>query len=488
MRLNYIFGALGLVLRYFGLLMLVPLLAALFFERSLTAAVPFFTAFLSSSVVGYCFYRFSGCCSNFNDLKKKEGLFIVTMTWICVSTVTAIPYFFYHLSPIDAFFEAVSGITTCGATILTDFSLYPRSFFFWRSMSQWLGGLGIIVLFIAVLPQFAVAGRQMFFAEAPGPQEDKFTPRVKDTAIGILCVYLLLTFLEIVALKLAGMPFFDAFCNTFSTIAAGGFSPNPYSVMGYKNDMITLIVTVFMFLSGVNFALQYKALFNRDIGSILRNGEFRFYCVVVLIASIVLATVLYWFNNYSSSGRSFFDAVFQIISIITSTGFASVDFNEWNMQAKAVLFSVMFIGASAGSAGGGMKIIRVQYVIEYLKNEIFYILHPKATLPIKLDKIVIPKDVGRHILGFVVFYFLIFIIIATIVTIVENNAVIGITGTAASIGNIGPGYDLIGPMSHFAHLKPLTKLLFMFAMLIGRLELIPILAMFQADFWRKSKS
>ncbi len=486
MRPNYIFGALGLVLIYFGSLLIVPVIVAVCFLGDFYAIVPFFLSSGISVFTGYCLYRFSGYHKNLNDLKKKEALFIVTFTWVCISIVTAIPYLFYGLSPINALFEAISGVSTCGATILSDFSKYPKVFFFWRAMSQWIGGIGVIVLFIAVLPQLAVAGRQLFFAESPGPQEDKFTPRVKDTAMGLLYIYILLTVVEVVALHLTGMPLFDSVCNSFATLSAGGFSPNPSSIMGYKNDWATLIIGIFMFLSGVNFALQYKAIFCRNINAVLKNGEFRFYCFVIFFVSLLLSVLLYFSNGYPSAGRSFFEAIFQVTSIITSTGFASVDFNLWNMQAKTLLFMTIFIGASAGSAGGGIKVIRVMYLLQYLRNEVLYILHPKASLPIKLDNIVVPKDVGRQILGFVAFYFLIFILTSAAVSIIENNPTIGITGTAATLGDIGPGYDLIGPMSHFAHLNPVTKIIFMFTMIIGRLELIPILVMFQSDFWRKA--
>lgn len=486
MRIKYVLGAIGLVLTYFGPLLIVPVLFAALI-RDYASILPFFGSACISFLLGYCIYNYSGRIKDFNDLKKKEALLIVTLAWSLLSAMTAIPYLFYSLSPVDALFEAVSGLSTCGATIISDYSAFPKTFFLWRSMSQWIGGLGVIVMFVAILPQFAVAGRQMFFAESSGVHADKFTPRVKDITARILSIYLSLTFFACLSFYLVGMPFFDSVCTAFSTVSAGGLSPNQVSVMGYKSDWINITVTVFMFLSGINFVLQYKMIFEGKFKPMFKNSEFRSYCAIIFFSSIALAIILYFFNGYSTWEHCFSDSLFQTISIVTSTGFASVDFNQWNTQAKAIMFMLMFIGASAGSAGGGIKIIRFIYIVKYLRREIIHILHPKAIIPIKLDNVIVPREVGRQILGFVFFYFLIFMIISLIVSIIENNAVLGITGTAATLGNIGVAFEIIGPMSSFAALTITTKILFMFTMLIGRLELIPIIAMLQMDFWRQKK-
>ena len=486
MRIKYISGALGLVMIYFGPLLVVPALFSAILNEYYSI-LPFLLSACISFLFGYGFYKYSGHRKDFNDLKKKEALFIVTAAWLLLSMITSIPYLFYSLSPIDALFEAVSGLSTCGATIISDYSLFPKSFFFWRSMSQWVGGLGVIVMFVAILPQFAVAGRQMFFAETSGFQSDKFIPRVKDITTRLLSIYLFLTFFAALAFYLVGMSFFDSVCTAFSTVSAGGLSPNQSSIMGYKNIWINTAVTVFMFLAGINFVLQYKVIFEGKLKPVFKNSEFRYYCMIILFASVVLALILYFYNHYSSLGHCFLDSLFHVISVITSTGFASVDFNLWNTQAKAILFMLMFVGASAGSAGGGIKIIRFIYIVKYLKREVVNILHPRAIIPIKLDNIIVSKDVGRQILGFVFFYFLIFIIISLIVSIIENNAILGILGTASTLGNIGVVFEIIGPMSSFKELTIATKMLFMFTMLIGRLELIPIIAMLQLDFWRIKK-
>ena len=274
------------------------------------------------------FQWYGGFSRDFDNLKRTEGMLIVTLAWLVTGFIGAIPYLFYQLGPLDAYFESISGFTTTGATILKDFAPYPKTFFFWRSLSQWLGGMGIIVLFVAILPQFAVAGRQMFFAEAPGPTEEKVTPRITHTAKALWMIYILLTLLEMVVLSLQGMPVFDAVCNSFSTMAAGGFSPNAQSIQGYNSSSITWTITLFMFLAGGNFALQYRVFFQAKFRSLMNNEEFRFYLMIVVVMSLLLCSslILVEGDDWQTGLRESF---FQIASIITTTGFASEDFGLW---------------------------------------------------------------------------------------------------------------------------------------------------------------
>ncbi|MDD3594515.1 MAG: TrkH family potassium uptake protein [Candidatus Gastranaerophilales bacterium] len=481
MRPDYILSALAIVLTGFGLLALTPILVALYY-CDYSSILPFISASIVSIVTGRFFAAISGARNNFNDLNKKEALLIVSLTWVMVSCIAAIPYLFYGFSLINALFEAVSGITTTGATILTNFS-YPKTVFFWRAMSQWLGGMGIIILFIAVLPQFAVAGRQMFFAEVPGPTEEKITPRIRQTASLLWMVYAILTVAEIICLKIAGMPWFDSICNSLATISAGGFSPNPSSIMGYNNNEVIWVITFFMFLSGCNFALQYRVFFQGQFKALITNEEFKFYTKIFLVFSCFLAFTLMYHNHFGFSD-AIRDAMFQIISIITSTGFASADFDLWANASKVLIFAMMFIGGSAGSAGGGIKVVRVLIIIKYLIREITQILHPRAVLPLKIGNMVIPADVLRQIVGFVMFYFVIFILSSGITSMIEENIVLGVTGSAATIGNIGPGFMGIGPMQSFNGLHVVTKIIYICNMLVGRLELIPFLAMLHVDFWK----
>ena len=485
MKLSNILNALGIILVAFGAIMLTPVAVALLMQEY-NSIVPFITAALTSVSLGLLFRKYGGFSRNFDNIRRDEGLLIVSLAWVVTGAMGAIPYLFYGLHPVDAYFEAISGITTTGATILTDFSLYPKDFFFWRSLTQWLGGMGIIVLFVAILPQFAVAGRQMFFAEAPGPTEEKVTPRITHTAKALWFVYALLTLLEIVFLTFSGMPFFDAVCNSFSTMAAGGFSPHPLSIMGYGNSSATWIITCFMFLAGSNFALQYRVLLKRNPLGMFQNEEFRFYTFIVLFVSGCLCLALLNDGQFAwvDAVR---DSLFQIVSLITTTGFSSADFALWSVAAQTVLFTVMLVGGCAGSAGGGVKVIRMLFGLKYLKREITQVVHPKAILPIKIDHKTVPNDIQRQILGFLLFYLVLMTSSAIMVTIIEGNASIGLVGTVATIGNIGPGFGEIGPMGSFGGLSALTKIIFILNMVVGRLELIPFLAMLHPDFWSFKK-
>jgi trk system potassium uptake protein len=481
MRLAVILNPLGIILVALGCIMLTPIGVALL-AGEYTSIMPFLVACAGSVFLGLLFQWRGGFSRDFDNLKRNEGMLIVSLAWLVTGAIGGVPYLFYGLGPIDAYFESISGFTTTGATILKDFAPYPKTFFFWRSLSQWLGGMGIIVLFVAILPQFAVAGRQMFFAEAPGPTEEKVTPRITHTAKALWMVYIILTLVEVALLWMTGMPLFDAVCNSFSTMAAGGFSPHPQSIMGYQSPAATWIVTVFMFLAGSNFALHYRVLFQGKYGSLFRNEEFRLYTVIVVVMSLLLCAALVW-GGLATVEDGLRDGFFQIASIITTTGFASVDFALWTVPAQIILFTVMLVGGCAGSAGGGVKVVRVLFGLKYLKREIAQVVHPKAVLPIKIDRVTVPEEVQRQILGFLLFYIFLMTLSALTVSFIEGDAAVGIVGTAATIGNIGPGYGAIGPMGSFGDLTNLTKIIFILNMVVGRLELIPFLAMLHPDFW-----
>lgn len=485
MRLNYVANALSETMRYTGFVILVPVLVALYYH-DFNSIFPFVTASLVAILVSWILKRIvpnAKKLENLNDIKKDEALFIVASSWIIFGLISAIPYLFYGLSPLNSLFEAVSGITTTGATILTRFD-YPKAFFFWRAFTQWLGGLGIIVLFIAILPQFAVAGRQMFFAEAPGPTEDKFTPRIRNTASALWRIYLELTILEVVLLYLAKMPLFDAVCNSLSTLSAAGFSPNPESIMGYHSVQITWIVLVFMFFAGASFNLQYKVISQKKPMLLFKNEEFRLYTILLLLMS-GLITISLCLNNGFGLFKNFTDALFQVVSLATSTGSASADFIQWNYTSKALLFVAMFMGSCASSAGGGIKMARWLVVFKTMKSEITRILHPNAIINIKVDGKTVQPEVARQIIVFVFFYFLIFAGIGVLLSIFEGDTVLGLTGAISALGNIGPSFaPSLGPMGSFDGLEATSKVIMIVGMLVGRLEIIPFLVMFQKDFWR----
>ena len=368
MRLNYITSALSIILKDIGWVSFLPIIVALYY-KDYNSFLPFIVAGIVALFLGFLLGNFGKATSGLdtlNDIKRSEALMIVSLTWLTFGFIAAIPYLFYGFSPINALFEGTSGITATGATIFTRYD-YPHALLFWRSFTQWLGGMGIIVLFVAILPQFAVAGRQMFFAEVPGPTEDKFTPRIKNTASALWIIYAGLTVACFVALWLAGMSPFDAICNSFSTLSAGGFSPHERSIGGYGSNLINWIIIVFMFISGTSFVLQSRVLTRRKLSLFWKSEEFKCFASIILIMSLIVGAVLFVQQHYS-----FFQAMtaslYQVLSLATSTGSASEDFQLWCFDAKILLFITMFISSCSGSAGGGIKITRWILIFKYIKN------------------------------------------------------------------------------------------------------------------------
>lgn len=484
MRIGYILNVLSYILKAVAPVLLLPVFVALYY-KDYYSILPFITASLTAILLSLIIRNKKIKIDDINDLKRSEGLAIAMISWILFAFLSMIVYLFYGLSPINSLFEATSGITTTGATILTDFSLYPKTMFFFRSFSQWLGGMGIIIMFIAILPQFAVAGRQLFFTETTGPVKDKLSPRIKNTAITLWGVYLLLTVAEIFCLKFAGMGWFDSVCHSFSTISAGGFSPNPLSIAAYNHN-ITWIIILFMFLSGISFALQYKIIFKRQLSKIFTNEEFKFYSFVIISISALLSFALI-VNQKFDFVSSIRDSLFHVISLLTTTGFVTVDFALWNTPEKVFLFTTALIGGCAGSAAGGIKVIRVLFAFKFLKNEIAKLVHPQGVFSMKIDRKIIPSDIAHQILSFIVFYVVICIVTSIIASVIEANLVVGMSGAIASLGNIGPGFSSIGPMGNFDNLHFITKLVFIFNMLVGRLELVPFLIFLHPDTWKFKK-
>lgn len=483
MRLTYLTYAFSLAIMYFSFVLLVPIIVALAFGET-NAILPFIIAAataLMTSVTMKKIVKGTSQIKSINDIKKSEGLSVVIFSWIFAGIFTTIPYLFFGLTPIDALFEATSGITATGATILTHFD-YPKALFFWRSFSQWLGGMGIIVLFIAVLPQFAIAGRQLFFAEAPGPTEDKITPRIKNTAASLWKIYFGMTILEIFLLKLNGMDWFNSICHSLSSVSGGGFSPQGDSLIGYSNTIIW-IICFFIFFAGASYNLQYRVLSKLNPLLLFKNEEFRTYFCIVLGLGFLLSISLFLHSHYDIC-ESLTHAFFQISSVISSTGFCSVDFANWDYTSKALLFVAMLAGSCASSAGGGIKIVRWLLILKIMKTEMAKILHPKAVYNIKIGNFSVPKDVLYQTLMFVSFYLAILVFSAFLVAIIEQNTTVGISGAVSAIGNIGPGMGkIIGPLGNYEGLQAISKFILIIDMYVGRLELIPFLVLFQKDLW-----
>ncbi len=477
MRLPIVLHLIGVILRVFGAIFLAPLLVALWYgERN--DAVGFVVAAITAAVFGEAMRRAGPLL---DDLRQVEGLSVVAGTWLVVAQVGAIPYYWAGLGPIDALFESMSGLTTTGATVFRDFSAFGHAVYFWRSLSQWLGGMGVIALFVAILPRLSIGGRQLFFAEAPGPRDEKLTPQIRKTAAALWRVYIGLTLMEFVLLLAAGMTTFDAACHALTTLAAGGFSPHPLSIMGYESPLIEWIIIVFMFLAGANFALQYRVLRGQP-RAVQKDEELHVYGMVVLVAGLAIA-----FAVWSSVGdivTAIRLGLFQAISIVTTTGYASVDFDLWSDQAKGVLLVLMFVGGSAGSAAGGPKIVRHILIARYTAQELKRTLHPHAVLPVKLGGRVVPDDVMRGVLVFFLFYLLVFGVCTTIVILLGADLVTAVTATIATLGNIGPGFNLVGPMANYADLHPISKIVLTLAMWVGRLEVLTVLALLRPEVWQ----
>lgn len=481
-RFRVVVSLIGLIVKGFSGVMLIPILAALI-NKNYDSAVAFvlcaLISFLSGSIASRC-----NKAQNYDDLGRIEGMGGVAFSWLAVAFFGAIPYMFFGTSFIDSLFESMSGFTTTGATTFSDFSLYNRSLFFYRGYTQWLGGMGILVLFVAVLPHLAISGRQLFFAETSSATKEKLTPRISDTARRLWGWYLFLTLIAATLLFLCGMPLNDAFANSFTTMAAGGFSPHPESIMGYKSAAVEWIIIFFMFLAGANFTLQVKSL-RGNISAMYRNPELRLYTLIIAVATIVLMVMLY---VNATSPMSFFDnlrtSLFQNISIITTTGFASVDFDQWGDGAKVVLLVLMFIGGCSGSAGGGIKVVRLLLLGRYLGKVLLKTVNPTAVVTIKLQHRIFKESEIQPVFSFVALYFVFFAVGGTLVALIEGNIIVGYTGSIATLGNTGPGFGILGPMGSFNSLHWLSKAIYTFLMWAGRLEIMALAVFLRPATWK----
>lgn len=411
---------------------------------------------------------------------RREGLVAVSFLWVVVTAAGALPYRFGgEMMWINALFESASGFTATGATALDHFGTFPTSLFMYRAMSQWLGGIGIIMLFIIVLPQFAIAGRQLFFAEMTGPTEERLTPKLRQTAGAVMGVYLGLTALCIIAYRVAGMTFYDALAHTFTTVSAAGFSPQADSFVSYA-PAIEWVAGTFMILAGISFALYIRA-FRAGLTSFWRNSEFRAYTAIIVAATLGIAVAL---RHTYEPLEALRHSLFQVISILTTTGYASVDYNFWPTSAQSILVALMFIGGSAGSAAGGVKIVRWLIIGRNTGREIRRALHPRAVIPIHLDDVTIPEDVLRAVAAFVTLFVTITALLTLILTWFGADFTTALTAAVACLGNVGPGLAGVGPMESYSSLHPVSQLLLSLAMIAGRLEILVLFVAFDRRFWR----
>ena len=474
MNYNTIINLISAVLRFLGMVMLVPLVVALLYNEN-------YNPFLISAVITFIVGIVSGLKTHeIDDLPIKESFAIVAIGWFSVALFGSLPYLLSGISPLDALFESMAGFTTTGSTILPVIEDCSKSLLFWRSFTQWLGGMGIIVLFLAILPKLAVAGRDLFRAEVPDPIGDKLSPRLSQTAKILWSVYVGFSAVEVLVLWLSGMTFYDALCTTFSTMSTGGFSSHSESIAFFQSSLIEYIVIFFMFVAGANFALHYWVL-RGGANHLFRDSEFRLYTSIVFGATLLIVLVLWNTHGFDSIRLG----LFQVVTIITTTGFTTADFDAWPDAARMVLFLLLFIGGCAGSTGGGPKVVRLLLLIKYGYRELFRSLHPKAILPIRLGKQMVPQGVMEAILSFFILYIFIFAAASLILSILGMDPVSATSAAATALGNVGPGFNIIGPAAHFGGVHPIGKLVLILCMWIGRLEIFTVLVLLIPDFWRK---
>lgn len=471
MRILVVLAVVGRLIRMFALAFVPPTIHA-FYENHLETASYFVIAIAVTLLAGFLFAPF---VERHPNLRRAEALATVSFTWLAIGLCGAIPFAMSGTPFVDAFFESISGFTTTGATILVDYEVWDRSLMLWRAMSQWFGGLGIIALFVLVLPSLGIAGRQLFFAESSGAPGESLSPQVRHAAKRLWALYIFLTLLLTLLLMFFEVPLYDALCHALTTLPAGGFSPHPQSVMGYANPAMEWVLSVFMFISGMSFPLLYVTLVRRPL-ALVRDGEFLFYTFVMVSLSLGVAALLFrdTAHDFESSLRHGF---FQVTSLMSSTGFASEDFNLWGDAMKALLIIAMLIGGCAGSAAGGPKAVRFLLFFKHILRELTRVLHPRAIGSIRFKGQAVSDDTVRAVLSLVAIYMATYLLVGTLVVLDGHDLITGYTAALATVGNIGPGFSEVGPMGSFAGFSDFSKMVLTLGMWIGRLEIVTVLAL-----------
>jgi trk system potassium uptake protein TrkH len=436
---------------------------------------------LVSGLILYFFFR----GARREVMTHREGMGVVALGWAAAGFFGALPYYWGGVFNTfsDAMFESVSGFTTTGASVLTQIEMTAHGFLFWRSLTHWLGGMGIIVLSLAIMPIVGIGGMQLYKAEVPGPAPDKLKPRIRDTAMVLWKVYVLLSAAETVLLMLGGMDLFDALCHTFGTMATGGFSTRNASIGAYNSSYVDTVVIIFMLFAGINFSLHYRCL-TGDCRAFWRNSEFRFFIGIATVFFLTVTLSLFG-TVYDSLGNAIRFGAFQVISIITTTGYVTADYEMWPSLPQSILLFCMFLGASAGSTGGGMKCLRIMLLLKHSYKQIFSLIHPRAVVQVKLGGRPVPDEVLHSIWGYFMLYLGLFILSSFLLAAMGVDVVTSFAAVAATIGNIGPGLGMVGPTDNYIHIPMMGKWLLILCMLLGRLEIYTILILFVPEFWRK---
>ncbi len=482
MRWSFILNIIGMLIIFLGICMIFPLFFGLYFkDQSIIPLAQSMGITIGSGLsLVICFRR-----TKVEHISHREGMAIVAIGWTAIGFFGAFPF---YLGPefstfVDAFFESVSGFTTTGSSILTNIEAVSKGLLFWRSFIQWLGGMGIIVLSVAILPFLGVGGMQLYKAEVPSPVPDKLKPRIRDTATVLWKVYALITLAQVFLLMMGGMDFYDALNHAFTTMPTGGFSTKNTSVAHFDSVYFDTVIIIFMLLAGINFSLHYQFLRGKPL-AFWRDSECRFFLGSVLIL-IVIVTFNIYGTVYETIGQAFRYGAFQVVSIVTTTGYASADYELWPSMSQLILLLCMFLGASAGSTGGGMKCLRVMLALKYCYKELFSLIHPRAVKHIKIGGVPVHEDVIRSVLGFMGLYVGLFAFSSVLIASMGVDLVTSVASVAATIGNIGPGLGMVGPTDNFAQMPYLGKWVLIWCMLLGRLEIYTVIILFVPEFWRK---
>jgi trk system potassium uptake protein TrkH len=459
----------GSFLKYFALAYIFPLCAAIHYGEDWRI---YLYALLLTLGIGLIFeFGFK----TDREIERADGFTIVAFTWLLITLFGTFPYIFLGLGFLDAFFEAMSGFTTTGATILKVVEELPKSALLWRSLTQWLGGMGVIALFVAVLPRLAVGGSQLFDREFPGPLPERLRPRFSTTARLLWTIYVAFTGAEIALLYfLARLPLFDSICISFATMPTGGFTPTTASIAAYNNPLAEYIIMVFMFLAGMSFIIHYQVL--RGNGKAIKDEEFRLYLIILAVA-ISLLVLSQGFHSYR-------DGMFQAISIMTTTGFVTVDFGSWHFGARMVLLALMFIGACGGSTGGAIKVVRALILLKQTGVMMRRAISPKAVIPLKYNRKPLPEGIVGDIISFLFLYILVAVVASIVLGFLGLNLETAISAVAATLGNVGPGLGGVGPSANYAWLPSAAKGILIMCMWLGRLELFTVLMLFFPRFWK----
>ncbi len=483
MNFRNVLSVLGGFLTILGASMLLPLgCSILYGEQDSQAILLSLAITCGSGALLFFFFRLK---EKRSALTHREGFLIVSLGWISASIFGSLPYMLQGILPsfADAFFETMSGFTTTGATVIRNIDPLPHGILLWRALTQWLGGMGIIILAVAILPFLGVGGRQLFKAEVPGPVKDKLTPRIIETARALWITYIILSIAEFVFLLLGGMSLFDSVCHTFATMATGGFSTKDSSIAHYNSAYIDAVVTIFMVLAGMNFTLHY-CLLTGDIRSFYKDPELRFYLAVIFTATTIVTLDLR-LHIFQSIGDAFRYGVFHVVSIITTTGFVTDNFAKWPALSQVILLLLMFVGGSQGSTGGSIKCIRILLILKQTYKELYRLVHPHAIVRIKLGGQMIPPDTMQGVWGFFALYLGIAILATIIMSSLGLDMMTSFSSVAATLGNVGPGMGIVHPATTYADIPITGKWILSFCMLVGRLEIYTVIILLIPEFWKK---